>query len=53
MRVPGPPEALPDGLCRSCRTPSPEAGAPTPVEVPEQRDIHALVGSLRNLMQAP
>ncbi|MBV7668809.1 MarR family transcriptional regulator [Streptomyces halstedii] len=51
--VPGPPEALPDGLCRSCRTPSPEAGAPTPVEVPEQRDIHALVGSLRNLMQAP
>lgn len=51
--VPGPPEALPDGLCRPCRTPSPEAGTPTPVEVPEQRDIHALVGSLRNLMQAP
>ncbi|KDQ67376.1 MarR family transcriptional regulator [Streptomyces halstedii] len=51
--VPGPTEALPDGLCRSCRTPSPEAGTPTPVEVPEQRDIHGLVGSLRNLMQAP
>ncbi|MFE9726439.1 MarR family transcriptional regulator [Streptomyces sp. NPDC005794] len=47
--VPGPPEALPDGLCRPCRAPAPD----TPVEVPAERDVHALVGSLRNLMTAP
>lgn len=47
--VPGPSEALPDGLCRPCRTPAPD----TPVEVPAERDVHALVGSLRNLMTAP
>uniref|UniRef100_A0AAU2VY62 MarR family transcriptional regulator n=1 Tax=Streptomyces sp. NBC_00008 TaxID=2903610 RepID=A0AAU2VY62_9ACTN len=53
--VPGPPEALPDGLCRACRAPSqtagdtPDATAAEPVE----RDISALVGNLRNLMRTP
>ncbi|MYX74429.1 MarR family transcriptional regulator [Streptomyces sp. SID3915] len=54
--VPGPPEALPDGLCRSCRTPSPSttpAAGAGPAEAPAERDVHALVGSLRDLMRAP
>ncbi|KQX78947.1 MULTISPECIES: hypothetical protein [Streptomyces] len=52
--APGPSEALPNGLCRSCRTTAPGAAPATaPVEVPVRRDIHALVGSLRNLMSAP
>ncbi|MFE9824186.1 MarR family transcriptional regulator [Streptomyces sp. NPDC005791] len=51
---PGPAEALPDGLCRPCATahqaaePS-EAAAPAEVE----RDVSALVASLRNLMRTP
>ncbi|MEU0129149.1 MarR family transcriptional regulator [Streptomyces sp. NPDC006289] len=53
--VPGPPEALPDGLCRSCRTPSPDTAPAAPAEGPAEpeRDVHALVSSLRNLMRAP
>jgi len=51
--VPGPPEALPDGLCRSCRTSCPDSTPAAPAEAPAGRDVHALVGSLRNLMQAP
>ncbi|MFE4454180.1 MarR family transcriptional regulator [Streptomyces sp. NPDC056796] len=46
---PGPPEALPDGLCRPCRTTPPEAPAAPPVE----RDVHALVGQLRALTRLP
>ncbi|WP_250286264.1 MarR family transcriptional regulator [Streptomyces atroolivaceus] len=51
---PGPAEALPDGLCRPCRTTrqpaeSSEAAAPARVE----RDVPALVASLRNLMRTP
>lgn len=53
--VPGPPEALPDGLCRSCRAPAPSAGVTpdTTAEEPAGRDINALVGNLRNLMRTP
>ncbi|QEU74399.1 hypothetical protein CP967_22560 [Streptomyces nitrosporeus] len=51
--VPGPPGALPDGLCRACRTPAPGTAPVTPVEVPAGRDVHALVGSLRDLMRKP
>ncbi|MEW2176826.1 MarR family transcriptional regulator [Streptomyces sp. NPDC005406] len=53
--APGPPEALPDGLCRACRTPAQvTADAPeTITEAPVERDINALVGNLRNLMRAP
>lgn len=53
--VPGPPEALPDGLCRACRAPSQVTGA-TPdatAAEPAERDITALVGNLRNLMRTP
>ncbi|MGP3751145.1 hypothetical protein [Streptomyces sp. IBSNAI001] len=42
---PGAPEALPDGLCRPCRT--------TPQEAPAARDAHALVGQLRDLTRLP
>ncbi|MFF0072156.1 MarR family transcriptional regulator [Streptomyces sp. NPDC005494] len=51
--VPGPPEALPEGLCRACRAPSPDTTPASSAEVPTERDVHALVGSLRNLMKAP
>ncbi|WP_406450236.1 MarR family transcriptional regulator [Streptomyces sp. NBC_00876] len=53
--APGRPEALPDGLCRACRTPGRGTGdAPeTITEAPVERDISALVGSLRNLMRTP
>ncbi|MGW0779533.1 MarR family transcriptional regulator [Streptomyces sp. NPDC002913] len=48
---PGPAEALPDGLCKHCRN----APDPQGAEAPEQgeRDVAALVGSLRNLMRSP
>ncbi|MCM2412139.1 MarR family transcriptional regulator [Streptomyces sp. RKAG290] len=48
--TPGRPEALPDGLCQDCRTPTrtPEATAAIP-----ERNIHALVGNLRDLLKTP
>ncbi|MET7366455.1 MarR family transcriptional regulator [Streptomyces sp. NPDC005566] len=46
---PGSPEALPDGLCRPCRTTPPEAPA-APIAV---RDVHALVSQLRDLTHLP
>ncbi|MFJ4842825.1 MarR family transcriptional regulator [Streptomyces sp. NPDC088746] len=46
---PGSPEALPDGLCRPCRTTPQEA----PVTPPAERDVHALVGQLRDLTRLP
>ncbi|MCY1654150.1 MarR family transcriptional regulator [Streptomyces sp. JAC25] len=51
---PGPAAALPDGLCKPCRTAhrkpeSSEDAAPGEVE----RDVPALVASLRNLMRTP
>ncbi|MFF9686007.1 MarR family transcriptional regulator [Streptomyces sp. NPDC014623] len=51
---PGPAEALPDGLCRPCRTTrqsaeSSEVAAPAEAE----RDVPALVAGLRNLMRTP
>ncbi|MFG2426237.1 MarR family transcriptional regulator [Streptomyces sp. NPDC048590] len=52
---PGPAEALPDGLCRPCTTANqpaePSGGAAAPAEV--ERDVPALVASLRNLMRTP
>ncbi|MFE7748958.1 MarR family transcriptional regulator [Streptomyces sp. NPDC057428] len=51
---PGPAEALPDGLCKPCRTAhqKPES---RDTAAPEQgeRDVAALVASLRNLMLSP
>ncbi|MEU9060614.1 MarR family transcriptional regulator [Streptomyces sp. NPDC048430] len=54
---PGPADALPDGLCRPCRA-TVQAGTAAPAEVaaaglPGERDVHALVGGMRNLMRAP
>ncbi|MFD9288851.1 MarR family transcriptional regulator [Streptomyces sp. NPDC060030] len=53
---PGPADALPDGLCRPCRA-AVQAGAADPAEaatpLPGERDVHALVGSMRNLMRTP
>ncbi|MFE9726393.1 MarR family transcriptional regulator [Streptomyces sp. NPDC005794] len=51
---PGPAEALPDGLCRPCATAHQSAepsGAAAPAEI--ERDVPALVASLRNLMRTP
>ncbi|MFF4163558.1 MarR family transcriptional regulator [Streptomyces sp. NPDC001741] len=51
---PGPAEALPDGLCRPCATahqPAESSEAEAPVEI--ERDVPALVASLRNLMRTP
>ncbi|MFJ8920418.1 MarR family transcriptional regulator [Streptomyces sp. NPDC102415] len=48
---PGPAEALPDGLCRPCRTAHQPSEAVAPAEV--ERDVPALVASLRNLMRNP
>ncbi|MFH9763546.1 MarR family transcriptional regulator [Streptomyces anulatus] len=55
--TPGRPEALPDGLCRPCRTAhhpgSTEAPAST-AEVPaDARDIGAYIANLRDLLKAP
>ncbi|MFF1462418.1 MarR family transcriptional regulator [Streptomyces sp. NPDC058330] len=54
---PGPAGALPDGLCRPCRADSPAVatarGGDAEAGPPAERDVHALVGSLRNLMRTP
>ncbi|PWS41559.1 MarR family transcriptional regulator [Streptomyces sp. ZEA17I] len=52
--TPGPPEALPDGLCRPCRS-----GTDVPRQrtrddgLPVQRDIGAYVSELRGLLKLP
>ncbi|MGW6347423.1 MarR family transcriptional regulator [Streptomyces sp. NPDC055080] len=54
--VPGRPEALPDGLCRACRTAPSGGPEPTPEPAAEAiaaRDVHALVGHLRVLTRTP
>ncbi|WP_406384095.1 MarR family transcriptional regulator [Streptomyces sp. NBC_01618] len=51
--TPGPSEALPDGLCRTCRTPALGPAPTAPADPPVARDIHALVGTLRDLMKTP
>ncbi|MFD4692370.1 MarR family transcriptional regulator [Streptomyces sp. NPDC058463] len=49
--APGRPEALPDGLCRSCRTTAPDADPAT--EPTAERDVTAYVGTLRELLRLP
>ncbi|WP_405684463.1 MarR family transcriptional regulator [Streptomyces sp. NBC_00057] len=51
--TPGHPEALPDGLCRPCRTPALGPAPTAPADPPVERDIHALVSTLRDLMKTP
>ncbi|MFD9498015.1 MarR family transcriptional regulator [Streptomyces sp. NPDC060035] len=50
---PGPPEALPDGLCRPCHTPSTNTAPAVPAGPPAERDVNALVGHLRDLTRLP
>ncbi|MFJ8748037.1 MarR family transcriptional regulator [Streptomyces sp. NPDC102441] len=53
---PGPAQALPDGLCRPCRVmvqAGAEAFEETTPELPAERDVKALVDSMRNLMRTP
>ncbi|MFJ8858197.1 MarR family transcriptional regulator [Streptomyces sp. NPDC102451] len=55
-RAPGRPEALPDGLCGSCRAAGPAgSGTDTPAtpEPPAERDVAAYVGTLRDLLRLP
>lgn len=51
---PGLAEALPDGLCRPCRTKHQKQESPE-TAAPEQggRDVPALIASLHNLMRSP
>ncbi|HEY9329524.1 MAG TPA: MarR family transcriptional regulator [Streptomyces sp.] len=49
--APGPAEALPDGLCRSCRQQA-DPAEPVP-DPPAERDVTALVAGLRDLLKAP
>ncbi|MFJ4705171.1 MarR family transcriptional regulator [Streptomyces anulatus] len=55
--APGRPEALPDGLCRPCRTAHHPGAADLPAgtaEVPaDARDIGAYIAGLRDLLKAP
>lgn len=50
---PGPPEALPDGLCRLCRASATDSAPAAPVDPPAERDVHALVSHLRDLTRLP
>ncbi|MFF1460398.1 MarR family transcriptional regulator [Streptomyces sp. NPDC058330] len=51
---PGPAEALPDGLCRTCRpTASNTTSAAAPTGPSTARDVHALVAELRDLTRLP
>ncbi|MEU0301782.1 MarR family transcriptional regulator [Streptomyces sp. NPDC006175] len=51
--APGRPEALPDGLCRACRTPGPSADTTTAPGPPADRDVAAYVGTLREMLRLP
>ncbi|MFF5895747.1 hypothetical protein ACFY8O_07440 [Streptomyces argenteolus] len=52
--APGRPEALPDGLCRPCRTSS-EGDAPEEAAeaLPGAPDVRALAAGLRGLLKSP
>ncbi|MFI8002498.1 MarR family transcriptional regulator [Streptomyces sp. NPDC086010] len=51
---PGPAEALPDGLCKLCRAAHQKPASPgTAAAETCERDVPALVASLRNLMRSP
>ncbi|WP_069173219.1 hypothetical protein [Streptomyces griseus] len=50
---PGSPEALPDGLCHTCRPTTPDCPSAAPTEPPAVRNVHAVVGQLRDLTRLP
>ncbi|MFI5727511.1 MarR family transcriptional regulator [Streptomyces cyaneofuscatus] len=48
---PGQPEALPDGLCRPCRTTRQPTTDQTPIDPTEAADIEARMANLRDLLR--
>ncbi|MFB7081480.1 hypothetical protein [Streptomyces sp. NPDC056308] len=51
--TPGHPEALPDGLCRPCRTPDPDTTGEQAVAAHAEEDVHGLVAELRGMLKRP
>ncbi|MEE1810004.1 MarR family transcriptional regulator, partial [Streptomyces sp. BE133] len=51
--APGHPEALPDGLCRRCRTPDPGTTSKQAVGADAEEDVHGLVAELRGMIKRP
>ncbi|MFG2560254.1 MarR family transcriptional regulator [Streptomyces sp. NPDC048496] len=51
--TPGPSEALPDGLCRPCRTPAPHPTSEQATGAGAERDVRGLVAELRGMLKAP
>ncbi|MFE7352149.1 MarR family transcriptional regulator [Streptomyces sp. NPDC057543] len=51
--TPGPPEALPDGLCRPCRTPALHAAREQATGADTERDVGGLVAELRGMLKRP
>ncbi|MGW3585548.1 MarR family transcriptional regulator, partial [Streptomyces rubiginosohelvolus] len=49
---PGPPEALPDGLCRPCRAAHSAGGQPSP-DPTEIAAVKAHMANIRDLLKAP
>ncbi|MFE7750380.1 MarR family transcriptional regulator [Streptomyces sp. NPDC057428] len=50
--VPGPPEALPDGLCRPCGRPDPSAPVDLPVGGLAESAVRARAGHVRDLLRS-
>ncbi|MFF2726390.1 MarR family transcriptional regulator [Streptomyces sp. NPDC058008] len=51
--APGRPEALPDGLCRPCRTSGRDTAPEAPVGRPSEEDVRTFAAGLRNLLRSP
>ncbi|WP_329210895.1 MarR family transcriptional regulator [Streptomyces sp. NBC_01708] len=51
--TPGRPEALPDGLCRPCRTPGQDTAPVIPADRPGEQDVRTLAAGLRDLLKSP
>ncbi|MGI5053521.1 MarR family transcriptional regulator [Streptomyces sp. JAC18] len=51
--TPGRPEALPDGLCRPCRSPGGNAAPVVPVGRPSEEEVRTFTAGLRDLLKAP
>jgi hypothetical protein len=51
--TPGHPEALPDGLCRSCRTSGPDPASEQTTGADAECDIRGLVAELRGMLKRP
>lgn len=49
--TPGHPEALPDGLCRPCRTPDPGATSKQVMGAGAEENVHGLVAELRGMLK--